>query len=106
MKKLLAAMFWMFALSVAIFGAAAGLIGMVFMRGHAVDVLVCTGLSLLAAITGAYSSVSLSCAASEAHVDALTLIFRIRNWWRRRAWRPYAKALAGESTAASFTALR
>lgn len=102
MKKLLIAMFWMISLSVAIFGAAAGLIGMVFMRAHAIDVLGSAGLSLLAAITGAYSSVALSCAASDAQVEAFTLAYRLRNWWARRAWRRYAAALAGQSTAASF----
>ncbi|GAC1660274.1 MAG: hypothetical protein PVS2B1_17060 [Candidatus Dormibacteraceae bacterium] len=105
MKSLLALLGWMVAISAATFGLMFGLTGIVFGSSKFV-VLLAGDCSLLSCYLGAIAFERISALSVDLCVDVMTDVHRVRNWRRRRSWRALAAALAGQSTAASFTPYR
>jgi hypothetical protein len=101
MKTLAGLALWICILAVAAFAMAVGIGGMVFLPS-ALDAVMAFALASCATVLGAVAMGRfVDVAADDVKLDLLIDWFRVRNWRRRRAWRPYAAALAGESTAAS-----
>lgn len=107
MKTLARLVLWLCVVAVAAGAMAAGMGGMIFLPSLG-DVVLSFALAACATVLGAIGMDRLvGIALDDVKLDVLVDWIRVRNCRRRRrAWRSYAAALAGETTAASFAAYR
>lgn len=100
MKTLARLALWLLVVAISTASIGIGLGGAVLLPGY--DAVFSFLVAVCGLVPAAHGMDELVGIADNVKLDLLIDWFRVRNWRRRRTWRSYAAALAGQSTAASF----